>query len=135
MTKNISNGQERFDGFAVELYEGAFSGAFDMDEDFAREIGYDDQVTFIVTGRVSSVNFGETKVGDIKRKNVFQISSAAALDPSVAQKLLLTAPDPKQLKGQGNLLTQTQTHSSDVVVGSVKSGSDPVLDSFLNGDG
>lgn len=81
-------GQGTFDGFAVSVYDGKFSGGFDLEEDMAKDIGFDDVVTFIVTGRVGGVSFGETKVGDVKRTNSFQVVNSVALEPALAEKLL-----------------------------------------------
>lgn len=86
--KNLTNGQEQFDGFAIANYDGKFAGGFDLDEDLARDIGFDDVVTFVVTGRVGGVSIGETKTGDVKRTNTFQVTSSVALDPSMAAKVL-----------------------------------------------
>lgn len=86
--KQLVQGQERFDGFAIATYDGKFSGGFDLDEDLAKDIGFDDVVTFVVTGRVGSVGIGETKTGDVKRTNTFQVTSSVALDPSMAAKVL-----------------------------------------------
>lgn len=82
------NGQERFDGFAVSVYDGKFTGGFDFDEDLAQKIGFDDVVTFVVTGRVGAVGITETKLGDLKRTNTFQVTSSVPLQPKDAEKLL-----------------------------------------------
>lgn len=79
---------QRFDGFEITLYEGKFQGAFDMDEDLAEDLRFDDTVTFIVTGRIGGVQMGETKLGDLKRINTFQVASTVALDPQTATKVL-----------------------------------------------
>lgn len=87
-SKHFVNGQERFDGFAIAVYDGKFAGGFDLDEDLAKDIGFDDVVTFIVTGRVGGVSIGETKTGDVKRTNTFQVTSSVTLEPQVAAKVL-----------------------------------------------
>ncbi len=84
----MSNGQQQFDGFSVTVYEGKFAGGFDLDEELAADLRFDDVVTFIVTGRIGGVSLGETKLGDLKRVNAFQVTSAVALDPQTATKVL-----------------------------------------------
>lgn len=79
---------QRFDGFEITLYEGKFQGSFDMDEDLAEDLRFDDTVTFIVTGRIGGVQLGDTKLGDLKRINTFQVASTVALDPVTATKVL-----------------------------------------------
>lgn len=83
-----NKGQGQFDGFAVSVYDGKFTGGFDLDEDMAMDIGFDDVVTFVVTGRVGGVTIGETKTGDVKRTNAFQVTNSVALEPGLAEKLL-----------------------------------------------
>lgn len=83
-----ANGQQQLDGFSVTVYEGKFAGSFDLDEDLGHDLRFDDQVTFIVTGRIGGVSFGETKLGDLKRINAFQVTSATALDSQTATKVL-----------------------------------------------
>lgn len=80
--------EQRFDGFEVTLYEGKFAGTFDMEETLAEDLRFDDTVTFVVTGRISGVSLGETKLGDLKRINSFQVASTVALDPATATKVL-----------------------------------------------
>jgi hypothetical protein len=84
----MSSKAQQFDGFSVTVYEGKFAGGFDLDEDFASDLRFDDVVTFIVTGRIGGVSLGETKLGDLKRVNAFQVTSAVALDPQTATKVL-----------------------------------------------
>ena len=103
--KNISDGQERFDGFAVTLYDGKFSGTFDLDEGMALEVGFDDVVTFVVTARVGGVNFGETKLGDVKRTNSFSVTSAVALGSDLMAKIgtILPNTNSNQIPGQQSI--------------------------------
>lgn len=82
------NGQQRFDGFAVSVYDGKFSGGFDLEDDLGSKVAFDDVVTFLVSGRVSSVGITETKLGDLKRTNTFQVTSSVALEPKQAETLL-----------------------------------------------
>lgn len=83
-----ASGSQRFDGFEITLYEGKFQGSFDMDEALAEDLRFDDSVTFIVTGRIGGVQLAETKLGDLKRVNTFQVASTTALDPQTATKVL-----------------------------------------------
>lgn len=82
--------QERFDGFPVTLYDGKFQGGFDLEDEGADDIRYDDVVTFVVTARVGGVQFSETKLGDVKRTNVFKVTSSTALEKDMAEKVLNT---------------------------------------------
>lgn len=104
----MSDGQ-RFDGFSITLYEGKFAGAFDMDEALAEDLRFDDTVTFIVTGRIGGVDLRETKLGDLKRVNTFQVASTVALDPETATKVL---------NSMGKMV-------ADVNAGQLKLGQDP----------
>lgn len=76
------NKRESFDGLTVALYDGKFSGSFDLEDDAATTIGLDDMVTLVVTARVSGAAHSETKVGDVKRTNTFKVSKVVVLDPS-----------------------------------------------------
>lgn len=76
------NKRESFDGLTVALYDGKFSGSFDLDDEAATTIGLDDMVTLVVTARVSGAAHSETKVGDVKRTNTFKVSKVVVLDPS-----------------------------------------------------
>lgn len=80
----MSDKHESFDGFSVVMYDGKFSGSFDLDDETAREIGLDDVVTLVVTARISGAAHSETKTGDIKRTNVFKVSTAQVLTPKTA---------------------------------------------------
>lgn len=82
------SGQTRFDGFDVTVFEGNFAGTFDLDATFAEDLRFDDVVTFVVTGRIGGVKIGDTKLGDMKRTNTFQVTSSVALDPQTATKVL-----------------------------------------------
>lgn len=78
---------ESFDGFAVTQYDGKFSGSFDLEDADARSISLDDMVTLVVVGRVSGASHSETKVGDIKRTNVFKVSDVRLLSPKQASEV------------------------------------------------
>lgn len=107
--KNIIDNQERFDGFAVAVYDGKFAGSFDLEDDMGNELAMDDVVTFVVTARVGGANFDTTKTGDIKRTNKFDITSATALDQTLANNVLNVlsqAPQGNQLTIQGAIADQ-----------------------------
>lgn len=92
MVKQTKNGHEQFDGLPVQLYEGKFSGNFDIEEDLGKKLSYDDEVTFIVTARVGgNCSFGETKQGDIKRVNTFKISGIEVFSTSESTRI----PEPE----------------------------------------
>ncbi len=141
-TKQSKGQQELFDGFAVSVYDGKFAGGFDIDESLARDIGFDDVVTFVVTGRIGAVAIGETKVGDMKRTNTFQVVSSVALDPALAEKLL------NSIGAQVNGINMGQTQLDGTVSGpglpdedlmpdvvATEPVRDPVLSRFLEGHG
>jgi len=92
VVKQTKNGHEQFDGLPVQLYEGKFSGNFDIEEDLGKKLSYDDEVTFIVTARVGgNCSFGETKQGDIKRVNTFKISGIEVFSTSESTRI----PEPE----------------------------------------
>lgn len=114
--KNIVSGQERFDGFAVAVYDGKFAGSFDLEDEMGHELAMDDIVTFVVTARVGGANFDTTKTGDIKRTNKFDITSATALDQALASNVLNVlsqAPAGNQLTIQGAIAAQDDEDLDD----------------------
>ena len=84
--KNINHGVEEFDGHTVVQYEGKFAGAFDIPDETAVELAYDDVVTFVVTGRVGKAVLDATKFGDMKRSNTFNVVHVAVLDGNISDK-------------------------------------------------
>jgi hypothetical protein len=80
--------QGRFDGFPIALYEGKFTGTFDLDEQMGENLVFDEVATWIVTTRCSGASFSDTKLGDIKRVNTFQVTSSVVLDQAMAAQLL-----------------------------------------------
>jgi hypothetical protein len=142
--KNIVAGQERFDGFEVARYDGKFSGGFDLDEDMGQEMAMDDVITFVVTGRVASVAFAETKNGDIKRTNTFQVTSSTALDPHMASNILNSLsqmPVNGQQTIQGAIAAQDDDDYDDEELATVGAPvppavkvTDPALLKFLEGE-
>lgn len=138
-----ATGSQRFDGFEITLYEGKFQGSFDMDEGLAEDLRFDDSVTFIVTGRIGGVQLAETKLGDLKRVNTFQVASTTALDPQTATKVLnslgqmVSGVNAGQMKlGQDPTATldDDEVDLSDRTVGSLpgpSAGGIPVTDDVL----
>lgn len=78
----------RLDGIAVDLYNGRFSGSFEIDEEVGESIAYDDVVSFLVVGTAGKANFNATSKGDLKRTNVFEVTNVMILTPEVAASLL-----------------------------------------------
>jgi hypothetical protein len=107
-----SRGQLRFDGMDVTLGEGKFSGGFDLDDETMDSLRLQDQVTWIVTSVLTKAGHGETKTGDLKRTNGFEVTGAKMVDPDVAVKLLqslggVANRDKSQMDGQMNILDDT----------------------------
>lgn len=127
--------QERFDGFPVTLYDGKFQGGFDLDEG-ADDIRYDDVVTFVVTARVGGVQFSETKLGDVKRTNVFKVTSSTALEPSMAEKVLNTLGVSVNgvNAGQMSLTPTAQTNGSTTVSSDLEDDFGEAEDDFAVND-
>lgn len=116
------NGQERFDGFDVNIYDGKFTGGFDLDEDLGQKIGFDDVVTFVVTGRVGSVGISETKLGDLKRTNTFHVTNSVALAPKQAEALLNSLGESVNGVNAGQLTIDQALALNDAEVTDVSSG-------------
>lgn len=86
--KELINGIEYFDGEPVSVYEGRFTGTFDLDTD-AAALSYGDQVTFIVTARVDTPKFSRVrKTGDTKRTNSMRIEDVTQVSKDRAMYLL-----------------------------------------------
>jgi hypothetical protein len=83
-------GQQKFDGWDVELFEGKFTGGFDVDREVAAQILYGDEVTFLVTASAKGVGFKDNADGDMKRTNAFTVNEALVLDD---EKLVKTVRD------------------------------------------
>lgn len=61
--------QGRFDGFAIDSYQGKFAGTFDIDLDDGTRLGLDNEVVIVLVARVKSAAVQETSTGDLKRIN------------------------------------------------------------------
>ena len=92
MKKLSDDGREYFDGQPVEIFEGRFSGSFDMVEEVAAPISMDDQVTFLVSARCSAPKFTYLKDGTIKRTNTLKVELANVLSRHEAMYLLDNMP-------------------------------------------
>lgn len=77
MSKELVDGQERFDGFPVTLYEGRFSGSFEIPEELGAKLEFDDVVSFVVTCTVGKATIDSTKLGDLKRINAMSVQNVA----------------------------------------------------------
>lgn len=96
----------------VTLGEGKFSGSFDLDDVTMESIRLGDAVTFMVTTVVTKAGHGETKTGDLKRTNGFEVTGVSVIDPDTATKLLASLGSiPKasagQLPGQLDIIKDT----------------------------
>lgn len=76
------------DGFPVELYDGRFSGKFELDEEDGRKIGYDDVVAFLVVTTADKANFDMTKLGEVRRTNTFGVSNVRIVPSRMAEEFL-----------------------------------------------
>lgn len=96
MTKN--NDGEYFDGTAVSIYEGAFSGSFDLPEDVGVKMRFNDVVVFMVTATVGQSKVAATKSGDLKRSNRLDIIAIREVDANAASAIdkALNAPQSAQ---------------------------------------
>jgi hypothetical protein len=72
----MSFNQGKLDGFPVELYDGRFSGVFELEDEEGEAIGYDDTVTFLVVASADKAAFSTLKNGELKRTNTFKILSS-----------------------------------------------------------
>jgi hypothetical protein len=86
MSKILKDGREMFDGEAVDIYEGRFTGGFMMDEVNGAALANDDLVTFMVTARVETPKFAHIKkTGDLKRSNTMRVEAVTPLDAEKAR--------------------------------------------------
>lgn len=85
MTKD--NNGEYFDGTAVSIYEGAFSGSFDLPEEVGVKMRFNDVVVFMVTATVGQSKVTATKSGDLKRSNRMDIIAIRDIDPQAARAI------------------------------------------------
>lgn len=137
--------QGRFDGMAVEVYDGKFAGGFDLPEDIGEAATFDTTVVFVVTGIAGKSTFDVTKSGDVKRTTQFDLHDVVALDPDLAVKVLnLVNSDgeavgvPQQVPGQlaadfddGDEYEDAELVDGPAVVGEVRGTSDEALADFL----
>ena len=87
--KRLEDGVEFFDGKPVEIYEGRFSGGFQISEFDGPDISYGDQVTFLVTARVQTPKFStERRTGQLKRLNTMKVEDVQPLSRDRAKYLL-----------------------------------------------
>lgn len=77
MSKELVDGQERFDGFPVTIYEGRFAGSFELPEELGAKLEFDDVVSFVVTCTVGKATIDSTKLGDLKRTNAMSVQNVA----------------------------------------------------------
>lgn len=67
--------EQRFDGQEVAVFEGRFTGTFDIPHDVGAGMGIfdDEEYVFTVVVTPKSASFGETKTGDPKRTNTLKV--------------------------------------------------------------
>lgn len=89
MSKVLKDGREYFDGDAVDIYEGRFTGPFEMDEEDGAPISNGDLVTFLVTARVDTPKFSYVrKSGDLKRSNTMKVVAVIPIELDKARAML-----------------------------------------------
>jgi len=98
MTAKMNDG-EYFDGTAVSIYEGAFSGTFDLPEDVGTKMKFNDVVVFMVTATVGQSKVTATKAGDLKRSNRLDIIAIRDIDSRAAQAIENALSAPAQAQG------------------------------------
>ncbi len=81
MSKQLFDGQEQFDGYPVTLYDGRFSGTFELPENVGADLEYDEVITFLVTANVGKAVLDATRLGDLKRTNTLKVTSAVPVAP------------------------------------------------------
>lgn len=88
MAKELVDGQERFDGYVVTLYDGRFSGTFELPENVGAGLEYDEVVTFVVTATVGKATIDSTRLGDLRRTNTMKVLSAVPVPYSEVNNVL-----------------------------------------------
>jgi len=112
MVKKLNDqGQETFDGNPVEIYQGRFSGLFDVTEEIAAPMSIDDEVVFLVSARVDSPKFTYLKDGTLKRSNTFKVEFAESITRHEAMYLLDNMSAPAPLPSDTAPETQPKTDS------------------------
>lgn len=85
MDRNLMNS---VDGFAVDEYQGTFTGTFDVRGVDAKYLAYDDEVLIVVRARVKPPRLKEMKNGDIVRVNVLGVKDGAVVRSDELKKHL-----------------------------------------------
>ena len=76
---------------ATSAYDGKFTtSGFDLDESIAKDLGFDDIVTFVVTARVVGDNRKETRIGSLKKTNVFKVINCVPLSDGLMRPVPFT---------------------------------------------
>lgn len=111
--KKLEDGVEFFDGKPVEIYEGRFSGGFQISEFDGPDISYGDQVTFLVTARVQTPKFStERRTGQLKRLNTMKVEDVQPLSRDRA-KYLLDQMGASVVGVNDGVLEQAEDHHDD----------------------
>jgi hypothetical protein len=123
---------QSFDGFFIDFYDGSFSGRFDLEDDVASEMHFDDVVCFVVMATVGESKIKSTAKGDVKRENTFKVEKVTPVDDAVVSAVMAAAearPVSQVSPDQMNFNVDT----GEVVVHEekVSTSEDKVLSSFL----
>jgi len=140
MVKIIKDGREQFDGLPVTIYVNKFNGSFDLEENDDIKLAFDDMVEFRVVARVGAAGITETAKGDIKRTNTYKVVGAEVMSVNSIPTVRDEYTEPEWIPSRnidvdtGEIeYDGTNMNSEPVRISRVPMGSDPELDSFLNG--
>jgi hypothetical protein len=86
--KEIVDGTEYNDGVPIRQYQGRFAKVFDILPEDGLAVTRGDLVAHVVISRVAPAKFSDTKSGELKRINTFNIEDVIQLTPERAKFLL-----------------------------------------------
>lgn len=100
--------EQRFDGQEVAVFEGRFTGTFDIPHDVGAGMGIfdDEEYVFTVVVRPRKANFGETKTGDPKRTNTLEVLEVQYEGHRSPVTIEVQEPDPEPEVGVDSLAGQ-----------------------------
>lgn len=84
----MSDTWKKFDGYPIELYDGRFSGTFDMDEQSGEGIKHEQNVAFVVVAHADKAAISTNKDGEVKRTNTFKVQQVKVISGGEAETLL-----------------------------------------------
>lgn len=82
--------QDRFDGFAVDLNQGRFTGRFDMEADEVARCALDEVVVGLVVARVKSATPEVKDNGDIQVTRVLKVTDFRVITDAKVQEEIVT---------------------------------------------